>query len=427
MHTIDTTIACLAGLTLVMTLFTYGIRRHWLNEPLLALAVGVLIGPEGLGWLDLRTFGEEPLILEVVARYTLAVALIAVGLELRGYLGQSWQPLSVLVVGGAAVMWAMSSLLTALVLDLTVRDAILLGAVLAPIDPILTATVTTGRVARESVPERIRHLLSAESAARHGIGLVLVLLPVFLITDTDHEAWGQWLADGVVRKGLLAVLIGAAAGFTAGRLHRWSVDRDAAESPTGPLTALFLAFALLLGSGAELVKSDGALAVLVAGLVFVRMRVTSVEDANEFAEQHRHYTSLLKQLLQVPVFALLGVALPWAKWVDLGWRAPAVVVVILLLRRIPVLLLLKPLIRDLRRWDEALFVGWFGPVGVGALYFATVAHRKTHVEQVWVVTTLLVAATVVAHDLTATPLSRWLSRRGARNPEATGPERTLAA
>ena len=58
-----------------------------------------------------------------------------------------------------------------------------------------------------------------------------------------------------------------------------------------------------------------------------------------------------------------------------------------------------------------MFVGWFGPVGVGALYFAAVAHKETRNEHVWTVATLLIAATIVAHDLTATPLSRWLGRR----------------
>ncbi len=113
----------------------------------------------------------------------------------------------------------------------------------------------------------------------------------------------------------------------------------------------------------------------------------------------------------MPVFALLGLALPWGEWVELGWAAVALVVAVLLLRRIPAVLLLKPLIGGIRGWDEALFVGWFGPIGVGALYLATVAHKETQLEQVWPVVTLLIAATIVIHDLTATPLSRWLAGR----------------
>jgi NhaP-type Na+/H+ or K+/H+ antiporter len=88
-------------------------------------------------------------------------------------------------------------------------------------------------------------------------------------------------------------------------------------------------------------------------------------------------------------------------------------VTILLLRRIPAVLLLKPFVGQFRTWNEALFVGWFGPVGVGALYFAAVAHKETHNERVWPVATLLIAVTLILHDLSATPLSQWLHRRGS--------------
>ncbi|MDP9367345.1 MAG: sodium:proton antiporter, partial [Chloroflexota bacterium] len=59
MREIDIAVASMAGLALVMGLFTHWIRLHWINEPLLALLLGVLIGPEGLAWLDLAKYGEE--------------------------------------------------------------------------------------------------------------------------------------------------------------------------------------------------------------------------------------------------------------------------------------------------------------------------------------------------------------------------------
>lgn len=83
------------------------------------------------------------------------------------------------------------------------------------------------------------------------------------------------------------------------------------------------------------------------------------------------------------------------------------------MRRIPAVLLMKPFVGTIRGWDEALFFGWFRPIGVSALYFASVAHQETQNEHVWAVTTLLVAATVVLHDTTTTPLSQWLGRQSA--------------
>ncbi len=275
--------------------------------------------------------------------------------------------------------------------------------------------MATGRVARENLPARLRHLLSAESAARHGLGLVFVLLAALLLTKPPAEAWTQWLTETLAWKLLVAVLIGAIAGSAVGRAERWSAARRATETAFGPLMAVLLALALLLVSAVEAIRADGLVAVLVAGVAFAQARIGE-EKGEDLETQERHYEELLKQLWQVPVFTLLGAALPWSEWLELGWTAAVLVIAVLLLRRLPVVLLLKPLTGQMPRWDEALFVGWFGPIGVGALYFAAVAHKETHLELVWTVGTLLVTASMVLHDLTATPFSRWLAAR--RNPGA---------
>jgi NhaP-type Na+/H+ or K+/H+ antiporter len=155
------------------------------------------------------------------------------------------------------------------------------------------------------------------------------------------------------------------------------------------------------------------MAILVAGLAFAGMYPATTR-AEAVGRQEGAYEHVLKQVVQIPVFVLLGTALPWEVWADLGWRAPALVASILLLRRIPALLLLKPAVPQLRMWSEAVFVGWFGPIGVGALYFAAVAHMETHNTEVWAVATLLIAVTTVLHDFTATPFSQLLSKRVMR-------------
>lgn len=397
MHAIEVIVASVAGLSLLLALFTYGIRLHWFNGPLLALALGVVIGPAALGWVDLADHGDEKAIIELVALFTLAIAVVIVGTELRGYLSGHWRSLTVLVFGGLALMWIVTSFLIGWILGLGLLPALMIGAVLAPIDPVLSATVSSGRVAKDNLPNETRHLLAAEATARHGLGLLLVLLPAFLIAEPNAEAWRHWRTDVILWKGMAAALIGAVAGYLVARAHRWSVARGYAETPTGPLFTIFLTLGLGLASVVELIKSDAAVAVIVAGVVFAWLRFDEKPEA-DVEHQRDEYQHLLKQLLQVPVFVLLGTALPWSDWVDMGWKAPALVVAILLLRRIPAVLLLKPFVDQLQTWSTALFVGWFGPVGVGALYFAAVA-------------TLIIAVTIVLHDLTTTPLSQWLGRQ----------------
>lgn len=423
MLAINLIVAAIAGLAIGMSLFAHWFRRHWINEPLLALLLGILIGPHGFGWLVLERYGEPPEILEVVARYTLAIALIVVGLDLFGYLTRAWRSLTVLVVGGIVLMWASSALLAGWILRLDLLTALLIGAVLSPIDPVLTASVTAGRIARDTLPARLRQLLAAEAAARHGLGLVFVFLIALLITRPPEQAWSEWFTGTLAWKFLVGVVVGAVVGYEAGRLQRWSAARDATEVPFGPLNAVLLALALATVSAVEALNADGLVAVLVAGVLFAHARISEEKDEHQ-ERQEEHYQEVVKQLWQVPVFVLLGAAIPWEQWRELGWAAILLVVAVLLLRRLSAVLLLKPLTTQLPRWDEALFAGWFGPIGVGALYFATVAHKETHLEIVWTAGTLLIVASVVVHDLTATPFSHWLAARGepaAREGLASNP------
>ena len=81
-----------------------------------------------------------------------------------------------------------------------------------------------------------------------------------------------------------------------------------------------------------------------------------------------------------------------------------------LLRRLPFFLLLKRLVPQLKDTRDALFAGWFGPIGVAALFYAMLALRCTGHEVVWSGGSLLICASLVAHAMTAAPLARLYGR-----------------
>jgi sodium/hydrogen antiporter len=73
------------------------------------------------------------------------------------------------------------------------------------------------------------------------------------------------------------------------------------------------------------------------------------------------------------------------------------------------------LIPDLRYRHDALFVGWFGPIGVAALYYAALASRQLGDEQVWLLATLVITASILVHGVTADPFIRlYASAEGRR-------------
>lgn len=417
MEALSVALSLIFGLVLVASLLTDWLRRHWISEPLLALGLGVAIGPAGLGWLDLSEYGAQRQLLEQTATLTLALVLVSVGSQLpRRYAVERWRSLTLLTFGSMLLMWLASSLLLKGLLALEWLPALILGAVVTPLDPVLAAGVTSGEIPERNVPERLRQLLSFESAASHGFGYLLVLLPVLLLTDRAGNPWLEWLVHVLLWDGAVAMVVGAAVGYGVGRAQSWSLERG--FTSRGLLNVTFVALSLALVAAVELMGSNGLLAVVVAGFAYARVR-RGERDGAGLEGEARHYEATFKKLLQVPVFVLLGLALPWGGWAELGWAGAALVAAVLLLRRIPALLLLKRRVPQIASWGEALFLGWFGPIGVGALHFALLAVEHTQLEPVWVVGSLLIVASTVAHDLTSTPFMRWL-RRGSEQPQGQG-------
>jgi NhaP-type Na+/H+ or K+/H+ antiporter len=157
---------------------------------------------------------------------------------------------------------------------------------------------------------------------------------------------------------------------------------------------------------------DGILAVFVAGLAF--NHASTGPDRTDDVP----IDEAVNRFLVLPLFLGFGAVLPWSAWGDLGWRGPALVVGVLLLRRLPVLWALRrPL--GLGRPDAA-FLGWFGPIGVSALFYLAMEAERLAVEPVVLAAgSLVVAASTVVHGTTSAP-GRVLYRRVGRSAAGSG-------
>jgi hypothetical protein len=136
------------------------------------------------------------------------------------------------------------------------------------------------------------------------------------------------------------------------------------------------------------------LAVFLVGLVPVRglRRVLDARNPGNptLVEAVERYTQLL-----VLVVAVTG----------------ALVAGILAFRRLPMVVALRRFVPPLDHPEATAFVGWFGPIGVAALFYATLAVRETGIELVWPVVSLVVAGSILAHGVTATPITVWYGGR----------------
>jgi NhaP-type Na+/H+ or K+/H+ antiporter len=128
-------------------------------------------------------------------------------------------------------------------------------------------------------------------------------------------------------------------------------------------------------------------------------------------EEKAHFHEIIKRFFELPIFVLLGIVIPWQGWYVLGWRAVPLVIAILLLRRIPAMLFARRFIPQIRTIPDALFIGWFGPMGIAALLYASFAVERVESPTVWIVSSLIIFASVIAHGITAKPLTEWYGRQ----------------
>ena len=91
----------------------------------------------------------------------------------------------------------------------------------------------------------------------------------------------------------------------------------------------------------------------------------------------------------------------------------------LLLRRPPVLLLLSPALRRTLNRSDLAFVGWFGPIGIAAIYYAALAWKHLHDPLVWNCSSAVIFASIAAHGVTAAPLTRLYNASPGHTPPRT--------
>ena len=390
----------------------------WMSEPLVCALVGVALGPYALGLIHLDPANDPTAraFLREAARITLAIAVLASAIRLpRGWLRRHWRGIAVAIGPGMLLMWAAGAAVASATLGLPLLTCALIGAIIAPTDPVLSAPIVSGPLSLRTVPDDLRHAINAESGINDGLAAPIVMIPIFAILaargGAGHHAFGDWVLQVIVIEVGSAVVLGATAGYLGGRCLSWAHRHPDTERSS--LLTIALALALATMAGLQAIGGNGVLGAFIAGAVLNE----AFDDEHETHQEH--FNEAISRFFDLPIMFLLGVAAPWAAWAHLGWRAPAFAAGILLLRRIPAWLLLRPLMPWTRPLSHALFAGWFGPVGAAALFYACEAQDLTGVADLWPIVSLAAAASVVAHGITGTHLSLFIGRAQARREAVT--------
>jgi sodium/hydrogen antiporter len=377
------------------------IQNISVTEPLLALVLGILVGPDVLNIIESSDSESEFKVLEFACQFTIAMALMATALRLPKHIfRKNATSLSNLVILGMIFMWVLSSGIIYLLLpEFSTFECLLIGAIVTPTDPVVASTLVTGEKAEKYLPEKIRNTLSFEAGVNDGFAYPIVFLALYLLGAEGGGDLGTWFTKVLVYENILCAILAYAVGYGCGSLMKKA--HKAGFLNTKTLLSFSIAVTLLLLGGFHLLKMNPIIAVFVGGFAFAK-DITANEDLKEERIQET-----MERLTTVPVFFILGLMLPWQDWYSMGWTSVWIVVLILLFRRLPALLLLMPVMPQFRKKIySVLLMGWFGPIGVAALYYAVLSKDKAQLEDAWIIPSLIVAASTVVHGLTSVPLEK---------------------
>jgi NhaP-type Na+/H+ or K+/H+ antiporter len=423
-------------LLIAMTIGGSYVARLPLSAAMLYLAVGYAIGPAGIGLVDLHPMRDAAL-LERLTEIAVLFSLFTVGLKLElPVADRRWRiPVQLATVSMAATVAAIAAV-GVYGLGLSWGASILLGAILAPTDPVLASDV---QVANPGDRDRLRFGLTGEAGLNDGTAFPFVMLGLGFLSLHDLGDWGwRWFAVDVV----WAVGGGLGIGYVLGML----TGRTILYLRTRHLEALgsdeFIAFGLIaLAYGVALLcHTYGFLAVFAAGLALrhidqrrlpaspapaaersqaaaaARTHEAAARPADAPAYMMRavlRFNEQLERFAEVAIVLVLGALVSLVDFpADVWWFVLLLFVIIR-----PAAVALGLLTTDVTR-SQRLLISWFGIRGIGSFYY--LMYAITHevdsalAGRLLSITFAVVVASIIVHGISVTPLMTRYERRKSR-------------
>lgn len=390
-------------LLLGVTLGSSWISRLPFSYALIYLIAGVFLGPYGVNLIDLQPGAE---FLERLTEIVVIVSLFACGIKMNRPLNfRAWQstvrligllmPLSIAAVALVSHFW----------LGMNWGAAILLGAILAPTDPVLASEV---QLAHTNDRNELRFGLTSEGGLNDAMAFPFVYFGLHWLKDNNLQNWFiSWVSVDLLWATTAGILGGIVVAKIIDTLAKRFRKIHGVEEEMEDLVAL--ATILLAYSLTEVINGYGFLAVFVAGIITRRSRALNQEKKTS----QLHFTGLLERLLEVGTILLLGSMLRIEPLWTFGGQAFLVAGLLIFLIR-PIAAWISTIGTGLRPTTRWLY-GWFGIRGVGSLYYLSYALSDGVSGQIgaqlsWI-TFFTVTLSVVLHGVSATPLMNWYEKR----------------
>ncbi|GGG72460.1 cation transporter [Salipiger pallidus] len=338
---------------------------------------------------------SAPAIWEHISEMAVIVALFGAGMridEIGSW--RLWRPATRLLIIAMPLTIIAVAILGAGLVGLSLASAILLGAVLAPTDPVLASDVQVGPP-HKGGERPVRFALTTEAGLNDGLAFPFVYLALFVAAEgMAPTSWGlEWVGIDVVYKVVVGGLVGWAGGRMLG-LVLFNIPRNAALAETGS-GVIALAGVFLCYGSSELVEGYGFIAVAVMGFTLRR-----IEKEHDFHRRLHDFSEAIEHGLTALLLVAFGSVLPLLL-ADLSWTHVAVALGLILG------------IRPLAGWislsgtglstGERLVVAVYGVRGVGSIYYLAYAVSHGEIEQqaeLWSVVAVVVLFSTMLHGFT---------------------------
>ena len=426
------TLGCIIVGTLLIakTLGGSFISRLPLSAAMLYLGVGVAIGPLGLGLIRLDALKNVAL-LERLTEVAVLISLFTAGMKLELPLRDArWRIPVQLATLSMLVTVACVTAVGVFALGLSLGASVLLGALLAPTDPVLASDV---QVANPGDRDRLRFGLTGEGGLNDGTAFPFVMLGLGLLGlhELGEGGWRWWAID---------VLWAVAGGLALGDLLGTLVGRAIIYMRMRHLEALgsdeFIALGLIaLTYGLSLVSETyGFLAVFAAGLALRRIdqsapttpaspppamspadrEATGADAPAHMMREVQRFNAQLESFAEAGIVLAVGVLLASVRFrVEVLWFIPLLFLVI---RPASVAV---GLLGTGVKGSQRRLMAWFGIRGIGSLYYLlyAISHeiQPALAQRLLSITVAVVVASVFAHGISVTPLMKRYEKRKASN------------
>lgn len=418
------------GLLLAMGLTSSILKRSPVTSAIIYLAVGILVGPTVLNLFHFNPLKESAL-LEVLTEVAVLISLFSAGVKMPVPFNLSrWRAPILLATVSMSLTVAMVAAFAYYALGLPLGAGVLLGAILAPTDPVLATDV---QIRHPGDRDQLRFTLTSEAGMNDGSAFPFVMLGLGLLGLHELGDFGlNWIVVDVLWATVGGIAIGVAAGmalaYVGWKLRREPLKHELLDDFLGlGLIGVVYGLSVLFHTWGFLAVFFAAVALRQTEMKLAKRALDSMavavprdntaagESANPeplplVSEGSLVFKEHLERLSEVILILLVGGSLFVDSW---SWKAVGLALFLFMLAR-PVSVFIS-LIGSRTPWRIQGLSAWFGVRGIGSLYYLMYAIQHGLPEplalELMQMTLIVVALSILIHGTSVKPLMERFWRR----------------